>query len=209
MFSGIIQETAKAKNIQRQGKNLWLQISAPKGFKAKVGESISVDGICSTVEQKKGNCFSFYYMPETLRKTTISKIPDSHVFNLEKSLTLQSLIGGHLVSGHIDTTAVLESITKQGDSKLIKFKINQRLTKYIIYKGSITINGVSLTVVSAGKDYFTVSIIPYTQRHTNLGQLKIGNTVNIELDLIAKYIEKLSYEQQSVRKVSKRIKIAQ
>lgn len=191
MFSGIIQKTAKAKNIQRQGKNLWLQISVPSGFTAEEGESISVDGICSTVEQKKGNCLSFYYMPETLHRTTITKTTDSHVFNLERSLTLQSLIGGHLVSGHIDTTAVLESISTQGKSKLMKFNINRKFTKYIIYKGSIALNGVSLTVVSAIKDYFTVSIIPYTQKHTNLGQLKIGDPVNIELDLIAKYLEKL------------------
>ncbi|MDO8260699.1 MAG: riboflavin synthase [Candidatus Magasanikbacteria bacterium] len=209
MFSGIIQETVKAKNIRRQGKNLWLQISAPKGFMAKVGESVSVDGICSTVEQKKDNYLSFYYMPETLRKTTISKTPESHLFNLERSLTLQSLIGGHLMSGHIDTTAVLESISTQGKSKLMKFRIDQKFTKYIIYKGSIALNGVSLTVVSAGKDYFTVSIIPYTQRHTNLGQLKIGNTVNIELDLIAKYLEKLCYRQPPVKKISRPSKIAQ
>lgn len=191
MFSGIIETTIKAKNIVRRGKSINVQFPTPKGFAVKTGDSISVDGVCSTVEKKIGNYFSLYYMPETLRKTTISKTPDSHIFNLERCLTLQSLIGGHLVNGHIDTTSELKSISTEDESKLMKFSIDRKFTKYIIYKGSIALNGVSLTVVSTGKDFFIVSIIPYTQTHTNLGQLKIGDRVNIELDLVAKYLEKL------------------
>lgn len=191
MFSGIIQKTAKAEKIKRQADNLRIQFQSSKAFTVKAGDSVSVDGICSTVEQNNGKSFSFYYMPETLKKTTLANITNSHTFNLEKPLTLKSLIGGHLVSGHIDTTAELKSIATQGESKLIKFRLDHKFTKYIIYKGSIAINGVSLTIVSVGKDFFSVSIIPYTQKHTNFKQLRIGDFVNIELDLIAKYLEKL------------------
>lgn len=191
MFSGIIEAKVRASKIEKIGNSMRLEFMAPKGFKVSLGESISVDGICSTVEKKTGNKFSFYYMSETLRRTTISQLSDSHEFNLEQCLTLQSLIGGHLVSGHIDTVAKLKSITIQDDSKLMKFAIEPKFTKFIVYKGSVAVNGVSLTVVWAGKNSFSVSLIPYTLGHTNLGKLKTGDKVNIELDLIAKYLEKL------------------
>lgn len=168
-----------------------MQFTAPKGFKVGLGDSVSVDGICSTVEKKAGNKFSFYYMSETLKRTILAEVPDSHEFNLERCLTLQSLIGGHLVSGHIDTVAKLKSIAGHDDSRLMEFLIEPKFTKYIIYKGSIAVNGVSLTVVSVTKNSFSVSLIPYTLIHTNLGKLKTGDKVNIELDLIAKYLEKL------------------
>lgn len=191
MFSGIIEQTTNAKKIEKTGNSLRLHLKLPKGWKVKKGESISIDGICSTVESLKDGKFGIYYMPETLRKVATQEISMSHLFNLERSLTLQSLIGGHLVSGHIDTTAQLFSIKKEQDSKVMKFKINQKYTKYIIEKGSIAINGVSLTIISVGKDYLSISLIPYTLKNTNLGELEAGNLVNIELDMIAKYLEKL------------------
>ncbi len=191
MFSGIIKAKVKANKIEESGNSMRLHFTAPRGFKTSLGDSVSVDGICSTVEKKTGNKFSFYYMPETLRVTTLAEISDDHEFNLERPLTLQSLIGGHLVSGHIDTVARLKSIKIEQESKLMEFIIDQKFTKYIIYKGSIAVNGVSLTVVSATRNSFCVSLIPYTLSHTNLGKLKVGDKVNVELDLIAKYLEKL------------------
>lgn len=191
MFSGIIRAKVGANKIEKTGNSMRFEFTAPKGFGVNLGDSVSVDGICSTVEKKAGNKFSFYYMPETLSKTTLAQIANSHEFNLERCLTLQSLIGGHLVSGHIDTVAKLKSIATDDDAKLMEFVIEPKFTKYIIYKGSIAVNGVSLTVVSANKNSFRVSLIPYTLTHTNLGLLKIGDKVNIELDLIAKYLEKL------------------
>lgn len=191
MFSGIIKAKVKANKIEASGNSMRLEFAAPKGFGVSVGDSVCVDGICSTVEKKIGNKFTFYYMPETLKRTTLAQITSSHEFNLERCLTLQSLIGGHLVSGHIDTACQLKSIAIHEDSKLMKFAIDPKFTRYIIYKGSIAVNGVSLTVVSAGKDSFCVSLIPYTLAHTNLGKLEIGDKVNIELDLISKYLEKL------------------
>ena len=189
MFSGITEKTANASRVERIDGSLRIWFRLPGAFKLKFGESVLVDGVCSTVEKKTGNEFAVYYMPETLRKTTFSKIPDSHLFNLERCLTLASLVGGHLVSGHVDTVAKVISITVEGDSKLLKFEISKQFSKYIIYKGSIAVNGVSLTVVSCGKEFFNVSLIPHTLLHTNLNQLKIGSKVNIEVDLIAKYLE--------------------
>lgn len=192
MFSGIVEGAVRAKKIVKDDGTMRLYLPMPKDWSINLGDSISVDGVCSTVENKKDSEFSVYYMPETLSKTTMSGVIPSHVFNLERCLTLQSLIGGHLVSGHIDTTAQLTSIKEMQDSKVMTFKLDPKFTKYIVYKGSIAVNGVSLTVVSVNSNSFVVSLIPYTLRNTNLGSLKKGDEVNIELDLIAKYLEKLS-----------------
>jgi riboflavin synthase len=131
-------------------------------------------------------------MAETLRRTSFGSLPNSHDFNLEQPLTLNQLIGGHLVQGHVDTTAKVTKIVKEGESQTVWFEIEPKFTKYMIYKGSITINGVSLTVVEIDKTTFSVSLIPYTLTHTNLGHLSIGDMVNIEVDMVAKYIEKLA-----------------
>ncbi len=154
------------------------------------GDSVNVDGVCSTINHLGDSSFSVYYMPETLSKTTMGNLNTDHLFNLEHSLSLKSLIGGHLVSGHIDTIATLLSIKPEQESKVLTFKTLPEFTKYIIYKGSIAINGVSLTIVTVNKESFSVSLIPYTLEHTNLGTLNIGDKVNIEVDLMAKYLEK-------------------
>lgn len=192
MFSGIVEIASKATKIKKENGGLRLYFINTLGFNVKEGESISVDGICSTVEKKTEEVFGFYYMPETLRKTTLSQISNSHTFNLELPLTLGSLVSGHLLSGHIDTTAKVSSIKIEQDAKLIKFKIDNKFTRYIIYKGSIAVNGVSLTIVSVDSNSFSVSLIPYTFSNTNLGDLKAGDSVNIEVDMVAKYVEKLN-----------------
>ncbi|MGE5041293.1 MAG: riboflavin synthase [Candidatus Levyibacteriota bacterium] len=191
MFSGIIEKTAIAQKIEKGNDIMRFYLPVPEGWKLTPGESISIDGICSTVEKLSDGSFCVYYMPETIRKTHLNNTDGSHVFNLEKCLTLQTLIGGHLVSGHIDTTATVEKIEEEGESKVLTFKLKPGFTKYIIYKGSVAVNGVSLTIVEVRQDSFTISLIPHTLTHTNLGQLQIGDTVNIEVDMIAKYLEKL------------------
>jgi len=192
MFSGIIKDIAIASKIEKGTDFLRVTIPVPKKWKIAEGESINIDGVCSTVEKIQRGTFSVFYMAETLRKTNFSNTTLSHKFNLERSLTLQSLIGGHLVTGHIDTTASLISIKPEGEARILTFKLSSKFTKYIIYKGSICVNGVSLTVVRVNRDSFIVSLIPYTLSHTNLGELKPKDAVNVELDLIAKYLEKLS-----------------
>ncbi len=191
MFSGIIEGLEKPKKINKISEGLRLEIPVPNKWKMKIGDSICVDGVCSTIEKIANGAFEVYYMPETLSKTTLSQASAEHFFNLEMPLKLNSLVGGHLVSGHVDTTAEVLSIKKEKDSRILEFRLPKQFTKYIVYKGSITINGVSLTVVSVSSTSFTVSLIPYTLTHTNLGNLKTGNKVNIEVDMVAKYLEKL------------------
>lgn len=192
MFSGIVEHLVKAAKFNKKVDSLRLTLPIPSNWDLKVGESVNVNGVCSTIESIKNNQFTIFYMMETLRRTNLGEVSENSQFNLERSLTLNSLIGGHLVSGHIDTTATVSEITKEGDSRVLQFKIDSKFTKYIIYKGSIAVNGVSLTIVSVSNSNFTLSLIPYTLTHTNLGSLKVGDKVNIELDLIAKYLEKLT-----------------
>lgn len=191
MFIGIIQKTEKAISIEKHAQSMEIAFPIPSLWEITEGESINIDGICSTVKQLNQNTFSVYYMDETLRKTALTSLDKEHVFNLERSLTLQTLISGHLVSGHIDTIARVNNIEEVGDAKILSFSIKKEFTRYIIMKGSITVNGVSLTIVKVYDDSFAVSLIPYTLTHTNLGKLKVGDLVNIEVDMIAKYIEKM------------------
>ncbi len=191
MFSGIVTNLQKALKISRKDSEMELTFKSPGDWDVGEGESINIDGVCSTIQKITAGDFTVYYMPETLRKTSLRQVQDTHQFNLERSLTLNSLIGGHLVSGHIDTTATVYKVTSEGISKVIEFKIDPQFTNYIIYKGSITVNGVSLTIVEVTNTNFSVSLIPHTLKYTNLGELKIGDQVNIEVDLIAKYLQKL------------------
>lgn len=190
MFSGIITGLEKAIKITKNKQSVDLKLPIPKGWNLSEGDSINIDGVCSTINHLDKKSFSVYYMPETLAKTTMGNIKTNHHFNLERSLSLNDLLGGHLVSGHIDTTATLLSIKPKQESKVLTFKILPEFTKYIIYKGSISVNGVSLTIVTVDQKSFCVSLIPYTLEHTNLSTLNIGDKVNIEVDLMAKYLEK-------------------
>lgn len=131
------------------------------------------------------------YMPETLRKTTLGNLGAGDKVNLERSLTLQSLIGGHLVQGHVDTTAQIKSIENEGEAKLYTFKIPARFSRYIVPKGSIAVDGISLTVVKADRTEFQVSLLAYTLSHTTLGGKRPRDGVNIEVDILGKYIERL------------------
>lgn len=191
MFSGIIEHLVKPKAVKKEGESMLLTLPVPKNWHVQIGESINIDGVCSTVQGMDGDNFTVYYMPETLRKTILSNLPKNHQFNLEKCLTLNTLIGGHLVSGHVDTTAKVKHIEAEGNARILNFNLDPQFSKYIVYKGSVTVNGVSLTVANIESGLFTVSLIPYTLEHTNLGILKVGDQVNIEVDLISKYVEKM------------------
>lgn len=190
MFSGIVEKLEKPIKILEEKGSMRITFPIPSGWKLELGESISVDGACLTVDSLIGNSFSVFLMKETLSKTTFAGLNKGHKFNLEKPLTLNALVGGHLVLGHIDTTGVVADIQDNTDTKIIAVTLKD-FTKYLVYKGGVTVNGVSLTVVSVSSSRFTVSLIPHTLKHTNLGDLKVGDKVNIEVDLVAKYIEKL------------------
>lgn len=191
MFSGIVTALVAPEKIQRAGNSITLTLPIPSGWRIKKGDSIAIDGICTTVVKTDRKSFSVFCMAETIRKTALRHILEHHAFNLEQPLRLNDLLGGHLVSGHIDTTAEVSGIKKEGESKVLAFRLPFFFTRYIVYKGSVAVNGVSLTIVSVDKTHFTVSLIPYTLSHTNLGSLKKGDMVNIEVDMLAKYVEKL------------------
>ncbi len=191
MFSGIVETTGRVLKVQNTGGQRILTIRKPSGWKPEVGESICVEGVCSTVQQKNGRVIRASYMPETLRKTTLGGLRAYDRVNLERSLTLNSLIGGHLVQGHVDTTARIRSMESEGEAKIYEFEVPPRFSRYIVDKGSIAVDGISLTVVSSRSRRFTVSLLAYTLSRTTLGNKGPGERVNIEVDILAKYIEKL------------------
>jgi len=191
VFSGIIETTSPVLRISNARRQRILTIRKPRGWKLQDGESVSIEGVCSTVQSFDRNSFRVVYMPETLRKTTLGEFQTGDAVNLERCLTLQSLIGGHLVQGHVDATARIKSIRSEGEARLFTFAIPARLSRYIVPKGSIAVDGISLTVVEATRSTFQCSLLAYTLEHTTLGGKKAGQQVNIEVDVLGKYIERL------------------
>ena len=192
MFSGIVETTSPVLSIDNAQQQRILSIRKPRGWKLADGESVCVEGVCSTVQgfKNKGS-FRVVYMPETLRKTTLGGLKPGDPVNLERSLTLQSLIGGHLVQGHVDTRARIKNIRDEGEARIYSFEVPARFSRYIVPKGSIAIDGISLTVVEAGRSSFKCSLLAYTLSHTTLGSKNPGGQVNIEVDILGKYIERL------------------
>jgi riboflavin synthase len=191
MFSGIIEITSPIVKIREAHQQRIFSIRKPRGWKFGAGESVSVEGVCSTVQRSDASTFSVVYMPETLRRSTLGELGVNDPVNLERSLTLSSLIGGHLVQGHVDATGVIGGIRSEGEAKIYEFSAPRRLSKYIVEKGSIAIDGISLTVVSARPGRFTVSFLAYTLSRTTMGGKRVGGRVNLEADMVAKYIESL------------------
>jgi len=176
------------KDVSAKGESIELWIEKPAGWKIKAGDSISVDGICSTVKRLRGNAFEVEYMPETIKKTTAGLFRKGTQVNLEPSLRANDRLDGHLVQGHVDMAGNIKEIRKIGNSVILKIGFPKQYRKFIAEKGSIAANGVSLTIVAVGRDWFTVSLVSYTLRHTNLQNLKKGDKVNIEVDVLARYL---------------------
>ena len=156
-----------------------------------MGESIAINGVCSTIKKNDKKTFTVEYMPETIKKTTVGNFKKNTQVNLEKSLKLNDLLDGHIVQGPVDCKAKVQSLKSKGKSKILKVKVPVKFMKFIAEKGSVAIDGISLTVVDTGRDWFTVSLVSYTLENTNLGKIKIGDYVNIETDVLAKYLNKL------------------
>ena len=191
MFTGIIEAMVPILSVANRAECLAVRLKKPSRWKLGLGQSISVDGICSTVTRAGASYFEVEYMPETLSKTTASTFIRGSVVNVERSLTLRDYIDGHLVSGHVDARGAVRTMTSVGTTKEITFTVPRELVKYIADKGSIAINGISLTVVRARGSAVSVALIPYTLTHTNLGLLKVGDSVNVEVDMLARYVEKM------------------
>ncbi|MES2224063.1 MAG: riboflavin synthase [Patescibacteria group bacterium] len=188
MFTGIIQKTAKIKSVKKENEILVVSFELPKKFDIKKGASISINGVCSTVISFTKNEFKVGYMKETLSKTNVGTWGVGGKMNLEPSLRLGDTLDGHFVYGHIDTVGTIKTITKQGDSRFFEISIPKEFLKYVVYKGSVAVNGVSLTVSARNSKSFNISLIPYTLEHTNLGELTLGDSVNVEVDVMGKYI---------------------
>lgn len=189
MFTGII--TNLGKLTKKDGPVFTFVADLSFYKKIRNGTSVAINGVCLTVSKKTLHTFSVEVMPETLSKTTLGNLKTNNLVNLELPLTPMDFISGHIVQGHVDGLAKLTDIIKWRNSHLLKFNIKPTLSKYIVEKGSISINGIALTIIEIDKNYFTVGIIPYTWANTMLHTIKKNNFVNIEIDILAKYVEKL------------------
>ena len=196
MFSGIIQAASPIVSAEMKHGCRRVRIKTPHGWKLAHGQSIAVDGVCSTIvahaparaHAGRPATFDVEYMPETLSKTTAGLFQKNTLVNLERSLTLGSLVDGHLVQGHVDARGRIAGVVEVGASKEVIIAAPQSLMRYIALHGSIAVNGVSLTVARTGRSTFTVALIPHTLTHTNLGLWGVGDLVNIEVDMIARYL---------------------
>ena len=190
MFNGIVQNTGKIYRIFKKNNNCVLEVlSKIKFTKSEIGSSISCSGTCLTLEKYNRNLSKFYISKETLNKTIFKSLKKGDIINLEKSLKYGERISGHFVQGHVDTTSTVKKIDFIGKSWKIYFKLSKKFKKYIVQKGSITINGVSLTIAKIFMDGFQIALIPHTLKLTNLIYLKEKDVVNVEFDILGKYIK--------------------
>jgi riboflavin synthase len=191
MFTGIIEELGKLISIKKGSLEYMLSLAAPTlAPTLNIGDSVAVNGICLTVTTKTNDSFTVDVMPETVKKTNLSNLKSGSTVNLERALTLGTRLGGHLVSGHVDGVGTIKSKTLKGNALLIKMDAPRSVTRYLIDRGSIAVDGISLTVMDFGEDFVVVSIIPHTAKMTTLGFKDKGDTVNLEADLIGKYVER-------------------
>ena len=194
MFTGIIEEVGTVVSVSSNK----ITIQCIKVLKnTEIGDSISVNGVCLTVTSINKDSFCADISPETLRVTTLKNLRNSSIVNLERALTLSSRLGGHFVSGHIDTVGKVSKISKFSDFYEISISFNTGFHKYFVKKGSISINGISLTIANCGDNFVTLAIIPHTYNMTVLKDTAVGDEVNIEFDILSKYVEKNLYSRDN------------
>jgi riboflavin synthase len=196
MFSGIVAFQSSVVKRSKKDGLLTLAIRRPKGLRPRVSESVAVNGVCSTVVGITKDLLTFTYMPETLRRTNIGILQKGDCVNLEAPLTFGDRVSGHFVTGHVDTTGTVSAIAADGDARRFHINIPKHDMRYIIPKGSITIDGVGLTIIKKDRGSFTVSLTPYTLSHTNLHSKQEGDAVNIEYDSIAKYLNEIISQRE-------------
>lgn len=192
MFTGLVEELGKVKTIARGVKSVRLTVAASKILAdTKLGDSIAVNGTCLTVVDYGDAFFTADVMPETVERTALAGLKPGDFVNLERTLRLGDRFGGHIVSGHIDGVGLISEMKKNDNAVIVRIEAGEEVMRYIIRKGSIAIDGISLTVVAFGDNWFTVSLIPHTASSTTLGVKRSGDSVNLEVDVIGKYVEKL------------------
>ncbi len=192
MFTGIVEERGRILGIEQLDDAVRLQIAGSVVLSdARHGDSIAVNGVCLTVVDLAEDSFTANVMAETLRRSSLSALAAGSPVNLERAARMDARIGGHLVQGHVDGTATVLSVEPSQNWTAMRFALPDGLARYVVEKGSIAVDGVSLTVVSVEDDAFTVSLIPTTLAETTLGERRVGDLVNVEVDAIAKYVERL------------------
>ena len=189
MFTGIVEEIGSV--ISKTPTNMAIRARVvTQGL--KLGDSIAVNGVCLTATKFNADSFTVDIMPETMRRTNLGSLKNGGRINLERALTLSSRIGGHLVQGHVDSTGKIKALEPAGESFLVRIETISDVMKYVVEKGFIAVDGISLTIVSRDERSFQVSIVDFTRKNTVLGEKKAGDTVNLEADIIAKYVEQFN-----------------
>lgn len=198
MFSGIVETTGKVIAIRNEQQNKHFTLAADFVGELKIDQSISHNGVCLTVVELGKDCYTVTAMHETLIKSNLGELQIGDEVNLERSMRPEALLDGHIVQGHVDQTAVCTAVTDADGSWYYTFRYEPQGDNVTVEKGSVAVNGVSLTVVNSRSDSFQVAIIPYTYEHTNFHNIKVGTTVNIEFDIVGKYIARLmkNYQRQ-------------
>ena len=190
MFTGIVEEVGRVAQIEPTG----LTVVGPKVTSdLKVSDSICVNGACLTVTALDGDAFRVDVVPETLRRTNLGALSEGDPVNLERPLALSDRLGGHIVQGHVDATAAIHEIADDGEALMISFRAPSSVMRYVVEKGFVAVDGTSLTVVNCALDRFSVTIIPFTRDNTVFRSRRVGDTVNIETDVVAKYVERLAF----------------
>ena len=201
MFTGIVEEIGMVKAIKKGAKSVFLNIKGEIIFEdLKLGDSVAVNGVCLTVTSICGNLFTADVMNETLARSSLGSLNIGTKVNLERAMAANGRFGGHIVSGHIDGVGKISYIKKDDIAVWYTIKAEAKIMRYIIEKGSVALDGISLTVAKADRDSFWVSVIPYTAKQTTLAEKKIGSAVNIENDIIGKYIEKFTQRNEGITK---------
>ena len=192
MFTGIIEELGKVRSIEERGENARIVIEAHVVIQGtNHGDSIAVNGVCLTALDLQSDSFAADVSKETLARSTLGSLKHGALVNLERSVTPATRLGGHIVQGHVDARGQLLGVEDHGESWTVRFGFPAEIARYLVFKGSVAVEGISLTIAALGDNYFEVAIIPKTWEVTNLATLKVGDGVNLEVDVIGKYVERL------------------
>lgn len=191
MFTGIIEALGTVNQVKEEGTNLNFNVKSTISNALKIDQSVSHNGVCLTVTKVEGDSHWVTAIDETLQKSTLSKLRVGNSINLERCMVANGRFDGHIVQGHVDQTGVVKSIKELDGSWLYDFEFDKSTGNVTVEKGSISVNGVSLTCFNSTKNTFSVAIIPYTHKHTNFHSLQVGDTVNLEFDIIGKYVKRL------------------